>query len=45
MLAWRGRMVVIGFAASGMPKPKVDCLLVKNISVSGLLWSDYRERT
>lgn len=44
-LAWRGRMVVIGFAAGGIPELKVNYLLVKNISVSGLQWSDYRERT
>jgi NADPH2:quinone reductase len=43
-LAWRGRMVVIGFAAGGIPELKVNYLLVKNISVSGLQWSDYRER-
>ena len=44
-LAWRGRMVVIGFAAGGIPELKVNYLLLKNISVSGLQWSDYRERT
>jgi len=43
-LAWRGRMVVIGFAAGGIPEVKTNYLLVKNISVSGLQWSDYRER-
>lgn len=43
-LAWRGRMVVVGFAAGGIPELKVNYLLVKNISVSGLQWSDYRER-
>jgi NADPH2:quinone reductase len=44
-MAWRGRMVVIGFAAGGIPELKVNYLLVKNLSVSGLQWSDYRERT
>lgn len=44
-LAWRGRMVVIGFAAGGIPELKVNYLLVKNLTVSGLQWSDYRERT
>jgi NADPH2:quinone reductase len=44
-LAWRGRMVVIGFAAGAIAELKVNYLLVKNISVSGLQWSDYRERT
>lgn len=43
-MAWRGRMVVIGFAAGRIPTIKANYLLVKNISVSGLQWSDYRER-
>ncbi|RJF91747.1 NADPH:quinone oxidoreductase family protein [Noviherbaspirillum saxi] len=43
-LAWRGRMVVIGFAAGRIPTIKANYLLLKNISVSGLQWSDYRER-
>ncbi|WP_151448357.1 NADPH:quinone oxidoreductase family protein [Lacisediminimonas profundi] len=43
-LAWRGRMVVIGFAAGRIPAIKANYLLVKNILVSGLQWSDYRER-
>ncbi len=44
-MAWRGRMVVVGFAAGGIPELKVNYLLVKNLTVSGLQWSDYRERT
>ena len=44
-LAWCGRAVVIGFAAGRIPEIKSNYLLVKNISVSGLQWSDYRERT
>ncbi|OWW18164.1 NADPH:quinone oxidoreductase family protein [Noviherbaspirillum denitrificans] len=43
-LAWRGRMVVIGFAAGRIPSIKANYLLVKNIAVSGLQWSDYRDR-
>lgn len=43
-LAWRGRLVIIGFAAGQIPTIKANYLLVKNISVSGLQWSDYRER-
>ena len=43
-LAWCGRMVVIGFAAGRIPSVKVNYLLVKNIAVSGLQWSDYRDR-
>jgi len=43
-LAWRGRLVVIGFAAGRIPQIKVNYLLVKNIEVSGLQVSDYRKR-
>lgn len=43
-LAWCGRAVVIGFAAGGIPHIKANYLLLKNIEVSGLQWSDYRER-
>ncbi len=43
-MAWRGRMVIIGFASGEIPQIRSNYLLVKNISVSGLQWSDYRER-
>ncbi|HEX9646181.1 MAG TPA: NADPH:quinone oxidoreductase family protein [Alphaproteobacteria bacterium] len=43
-LAWRGRMVIIGFASGEIPTIKANYLLVKNIAVSGLQWSDYRDR-
>ncbi|WP_425994822.1 NADPH:quinone oxidoreductase family protein [Afipia sp. DC4300-2b1] len=44
-MAWCGRLVVIGFAAGEIPSLKVNYLLLKNISVCGLQWSDYRDRT
>ncbi|HEX6142125.1 MAG TPA: NADPH:quinone oxidoreductase family protein [Geminicoccaceae bacterium] len=43
-LAWRGRIVVVGFAAGRIPEIRANYLLVKNITASGLQWSDYRER-
>jgi NADPH2:quinone reductase len=43
-LAWCGRLVVIGFAAGGIPMLKTNYLLLKNIEVSGLQVSDYRKR-
>lgn len=43
-LAWRGRLVVVGFAAGRIPEVKANYLLVKNIAVLGLQWSDYRDR-
>lgn len=42
-LAWRGRLVVLGFAAGRIPEVKANYLLVKNIAVSGLQVSDYRD--
>jgi NADPH2:quinone reductase len=43
-VAWRGRLVVIGFAAGRIPTLKTNYLLLKNIEVSGLQISDYRRR-
>lgn len=43
-LAWRGRLVVIGFAAGAIPAVRTNYLLLKNIEVSGLQISDYRKR-
>lgn len=43
-LAWKGRLVVVGFAAGHIPSVKANYLLVKNIEVSGLQISDYRKR-
>jgi len=43
-VAWRGRLVVIGFAAGRIPTIKANYLLLKNIEVSGLQVSDYRKR-
>ncbi len=43
-LAWCGRLVIVGFASGSIPSLAANYLLVKNISVSGLHWSDYRDR-
>jgi NADPH2:quinone reductase len=43
-LAWRGRIVVIGFAAGRIATLKTNYLLLKNIEASGLQISDYRKR-
>jgi NADPH2:quinone reductase len=43
-LAWRGRLVVIGFAAGRIPTLKVNYVLLKNISVSGIQISNYRTK-
>ena len=44
-LGWRGRLVIVGFAAGRIPLIKANYLLLKNIEVSGLDWSDYRTKT
>jgi NADPH2:quinone reductase len=43
-LAWCGRLVSIGFASGRVPEVKAGYLLVKNLSVTGLQWTDYRAR-
>ncbi len=43
-LAWCGRLVVVGFAGGRIPTVRANYLLVKNVTVSGLQWSDYRDR-
>jgi NADPH2:quinone reductase len=43
-LAWRGRLVVIGFASGRIPSVKANYLLLKNIEVSGMQVSNYRDR-
>lgn len=45
VMAWCGRLVIIGFAAGRVPEVKAGYLLVKNISLIGLQSSDYRERS
>lgn len=43
-MAWCGRIVIVGFAAGRIPEIKANYLLVKNITATGLQWSDYRTR-
>ncbi|WP_163271763.1 NADPH:quinone oxidoreductase family protein [Chelativorans alearense] len=43
-VAWNGSYVVVGFASGEIPSFNAGYLLVKNISVSGLQWTDYRSR-
>lgn len=43
-LAWSGRLVVVGFAGGRIPEVRANYLLVKNITVTGLQSSDYRDR-
>jgi NADPH2:quinone reductase len=43
-IAWSGRVVIVGFAEGRIPQVKAGVLLVKNIALIGLQWSDYRDR-
>jgi NADPH2:quinone reductase len=43
-VAWSGRLVVVGFAEGRIPEIKAGYLLVKNIALIGLQFSDYRDR-
>lgn len=43
-LDWRGRLVVVGFAGGAIATLKSNYLLLKNIAVSGVNWSSYRDR-
>lgn len=43
-LAWRGRLVTLGFASGRIPSLQLNYPLLKNIVVTGMQWTDYRER-
>ncbi len=43
-LAWRGRLVVVGFAGGQIPRIAANRILLRNVAVIGLNSSDYRER-
>ncbi|MFZ0161639.1 MAG: NADPH:quinone oxidoreductase family protein [Kineosporiaceae bacterium] len=44
LIAFEGRIVVVGFASGKVPTPALNHLLVKNYSVHGLHWGLYRTR-
>jgi NADPH2:quinone reductase len=41
VLAIDGKLLVIGFAAGGIPTVKVNRLLLRNVSVIGVAWGEY----
>jgi NADPH2:quinone reductase len=43
-IAWRGRHVVIGFAAGDIPKLPLNLPLLKGASVVGVFWGDFTRR-
>ncbi|MBX7449097.1 NADPH:quinone oxidoreductase family protein [Mycolicibacterium sp. 3033] len=44
-MATEGRLLVIGFAAGGIPTVKVNRLLLRNVSVVGVGWGEFVNRT
>jgi NADPH2:quinone reductase len=44
LMAWEGRLVVIGFASGTIPSYPANHVLVKNYAVLGMAWSDYAAR-
>ena len=43
-IAWEGRLLTVGYAAGRIPQAPANILLVKNIAVVGVHWSNYNER-
>src|SRR5437868_275327 len=43
-LAWRGRLLVVGFAAGEIPKLPLNLALLKGASVVGIFWGDFVRR-
>ena len=43
-LAWRGRLLVVGFAAGDIPKLPLNLALLKGASVVGVFWGDFTKR-
>jgi NADPH2:quinone reductase len=43
-LAWRGRLLVVGFAAGEIPKLPLNLPLLKGASVVGVFWGDFARR-
>lgn len=43
-IAWRGRHLVVGFAAGDIPAIKINLALVKGASIVGVFWGDFASR-
>src|SRR5213593_1266146 len=43
-LAWRGRLLVVGFAAGEIPKIPLNLALLKGCSIVGVFWGDFSRR-
>src|SRR5919204_1479723 len=43
-LAWRGRLLVVGFAAGEIPKLSLNLALLKGAAAVGVFWGDFAKR-
>src|SRR5712691_1744978 len=43
-IAWRGRLLVVGFAAGEIPKLPLHLALLKGASIVGVFWGDFARR-
>jgi NADPH:quinone reductase len=43
-LAWRGRLLVVGFAAGAIPKIPLNLTLLKGCSIVGVFWGEFLRR-
>ncbi len=43
-IAWRGRLLVVGFAAGDIPKIPINLTLLKGCSIVGVFWGDWTRR-
>ena len=43
-VAWRGRLLVVGFAAGEIPKLPLNLALLKGASIVGVFWGDFVRR-
>ncbi len=43
-LAWKGRLLVIGFASGEFPKPPLNLVLLKGCDIRGVFWGEFLNR-
>ncbi len=43
-IAWRGRLLVVGFAAGDIPKIPLNLALLKGCAIVGVFWGDFARR-
>jgi NADPH2:quinone reductase len=43
-IAWRGRLLVVGFAAGDIPKLPLNLTLLKGCAIVGVFWGDFSRR-